>query len=156
MNSSVNILVGLVVLVWLLSRQVQKRLVQQDRKPAVLLILLVLGALQLTTLFKDSRPDATVIVLVVVSLAIAAGFGVVRAYTVKLWRADGQLWRQGTWVTLVLWIAAIGIHFGMDFVIDGASGTKGIGSASILLYLAVSLGAQRLVVQSRASRLIRA
>jgi hypothetical protein len=37
-------------------------------------------------------------------------------------------------------------------VIDANSPVKGLGNASILLYLAVTLGAQRLVVQQRANR----
>lgn len=154
MSSSVNIILGLVVLVWLLARQVQKRLVREDRKPTILLILLILGAVQLATFFKADPATPSVILLLVASLVIAAIFGVIRAYTVRLWRADGGLWRQGTVVTVALWIAAIAVHIGLDFVIDGTGDVKGISGASILLYLAVSLGAQRFVVQSRANHLV--
>ncbi|WP_328605867.1 hypothetical protein OG943_38690 [Amycolatopsis sp. NBC_00345] len=152
MNNSVNIVIGLVVLAWLLSRQVQKRLVREDRKPTVVLILGVLGVVSLAAFFKGGSPSGTAIALLAGSLLVAVLFGVVRAYTVRLWRADGQLWRQGTWLTVVLWIAAIAIHLGLDFVIDANSPVKGLGNASILLYLAVTLGAQRLVVQQRANR----
>ena len=150
-DSSANILIGLVVLAWLLWRQTQKRLVREDRKPTVLLILLVLGVVQLSTYLKTASTSATVILLLVGSLVLAAGFGVVRAYSVKLWRQDGQLWRQGTWLTIVLWVVGIGVHIGLDVLFD--SSAKGLSGASILLYLAVSLGVQRLVVQSRATRL---
>ena len=152
MNSSVNILVGLVVLAWLLWRQTQKRPVREDRKPTVLLILLVLGVLQLSTYFKSASSSGLVVGLLVGSLVLAAGFGVVRGYTVRLWRQDGQLFRQGTWLTIVLWVVAIGVHIGLDLLIDGNA--KGLSGASILLYLAVSLGAQRLVVQSRANHAV--
>ena len=154
MNYAVNIVIGLVVLAWLLSRQVQKRLVKEDRKPTVLLILLVLGIVQLASYFKSAASDNAVVLLLIGSLVLAAGFGVVRAYTVRLWRADGQLWRQGTWLTVVLWLVAIGSHIGLDFVIEGAGEAKGLSSASILLYLAVTLGAQRAIVQSRANRVV--
>lgn len=151
MDSSVNIIIGLVVLAWVLWRQTQRRLVREDRKPTVLLVLLVLGVLALGAYFKSAPATGFAIALLAGSLVLAAGFGVVRGYTVRLWRQDEQLWRQGTWLTIVLWLVAIGSHIGLDVLIDG--GAKGLGSASILLYLAVSLGAQRLVVQSRATRL---
>ena len=48
-------------------------------------------------------------------------------------------------------LVAIGVHIGLDALFDGT--VKGLGAGSILLYLAVSLGVQRLVVQSRADRL---
>jgi uncharacterized membrane protein len=103
-NSSADIVVGLVVLAWLLWRQTQKRPVREDRKPTVLLILLVLGVVALSTYFKTAPATGLAIALLVGSL------------------------------------------------VDG--GAKGLGSASILLYLAVSLGAQRLVVQSRANHAV--
>jgi hypothetical protein len=152
-NSSVNVLIGLVVVAWILWRQTQKRPVREDRKPTVLLILLVLGVLQLSTYFKTASSTVPVIGLLVGSLVLAAGFGVVRGYTVRLWRQDGQLFRQGTWLTIVLWLAGIGVHIGFDALVD--SSAKGLGTASILLYLAVSLGTQRLVVQSRANHAVR-
>lgn len=151
MSTSANIVFGLAVLAWLLWRQLQKRLVREDRRPVVLLVLLVLGILQLSTYLKTASTSVTVILLLVASLVLAAGFGVVRALSVRLWRQDGQLWRQGTWITAGLWLVAIGVHIGLDALFDGT--VKGLGAGSILLYLAVSLGVQRLVVQSRADRL---
>jgi hypothetical protein len=155
--NAANLVIGLVVLVWLLSRQVQKRLVREDRRPTVMLVLLVVGVIQLANFFKGGvSATTTVILLLVASFVLAAVFGVIRAYTVRLWRVDGQLWRQGTWVTLVLWVVAIGIHLGLDYAIDGVGAAKGLSSASILLYLAVTLGVQRLVVQSRANHVVHA
>ncbi|MCR6489759.1 hypothetical protein M8542_43805 [Amycolatopsis sp. OK19-0408] len=151
MSSSANILIGLAVLAWLVLRQTQRRLVREDRRPVVLLVLLVLGVFQLATYLKLVPVSATVIVLVVASLVLAAGFGFVRALSVRVWRQDGQLWRQGGWLTVALWLVAVGVHIGLDLLFDGAA--KGLGTGSILLYLAVSLGVQRFVVLSRANRL---
>jgi hypothetical protein len=155
-NIGVNIVIGLAVLVWILLRQVQQRSVREDRKPTALLILLVLGVLQLTTFFKGNAATTTVVLPLVLSFVLAAVFGVIRAYTVRLWRADGQLWRQGTWLTVVLWLVAIGLHIGLDYAIDGTGAAKGLSSASLMLYIAVSFGAQRLVVQSRAAHVVHA
>ncbi len=156
MNYAVNIVIGLAVLAWLLARQIQARLVREDRKPTVLLILLVLGVVQVSTFFTSAPSNSGVVLLLAASLVLAGIFGVVRGYTVRLWRAEGQLWRQGTWLTITLWLVAIGSHVGLDFLLEDAGAAKGLSGASILLYLAVSLGAQRLIVQSRANNVVHA
>jgi hypothetical protein len=93
--------------------------------------------------------------LIAFGLVLAAGFGAWRALTVKVWRSgDGSAWRQGTAATAGLWIAAIATHIVIDVIIGQTDkGAAGVASASILLYLAVSLGAQREVLRARAARL---
>jgi hypothetical protein len=150
-NSSVNIVAGLAVLALLVWRQTRKRPVREDSRPVVLVVLLVLGVLQLTTYLKGVTASASVIALLVATLLLGAGFGAVRAWSVRLWREDGQLWRQGNWLTVALWAAGFAVHIGLDALFDGVA--HGLGAGSILLYLAVSLGVQRLFVQSRAARL---
>jgi hypothetical protein len=81
---------------------------------------------------------------------LALVFGVLRALTTRIWQQDGSAWSQGNWLTAVLWIAALGAHLGYDALLDHHHGTAGLGEATVLLYLAVSLGAQRLVVMQRA------
>ena len=151
MNTSANVVVGLAVLALLLWRQTRKRPVREDRRPVVLVVLLVLGILQLSTYLKIVSATTSVIVLLVTTLLLGAGFGAVRAWSVRLWREDGQLWRQGNWLTVALWLAGFAVHIGLDALFDGVA--HGLGAGSILLYLAVSLGVQRLFVLSRATRL---
>lgn len=151
MNSTVNVVVGLAVLALLVWRQTRKRSVREDQRPVVLVVLLVLGILQLSTYLKGVPVSAAVIALLAATLLLGAGFGVVRAWSVRIWREDGQLWRQGNWLTAVLWLAGVAVHIGLDALFDGVA--HGLGTGSILLYLAVSLGVQRLFVQSRATRL---
>jgi hypothetical protein len=150
-NSSVNVVAGIAVLALLLWRQTRKRSVREERRPVILVVLLVLGILQLSTYLKVVPASASVIALLAATLLLGAGFGAVRAWSVRIWREDGQLWRQGTWLTAALWLAGFGVHIGLDALFDGVA--HGLGAGSILLYLAVSLGVQRLFVQSRATRL---
>jgi len=85
---------------------------------------------------------------------LAAVFGVLRAGTVRIWSQDGQVWSKGNWLTAGLWIVAIAVHLGYDALVARGHGTGGdVGTATIVLYLAVSLGVQRLVSQYRASRM---
>jgi len=87
------------------------------------------------------------------SLVIAAVFGAMRAATVRVWVDGGQAWRQGNWLTALLWIASLGVHLGYDYLVDGKGSQAGLGSASLLLYLGVTLTIQRLILQARAQRI---
>ena len=72
----------------------------------------------------------------------AAGLGAVRALTVRLWRSGGVVLRQGTWVTMVLWVVGAGVH-----ALVGA--LANISDSTLLIYLGVTLAAQQLVLQAR-------
>jgi hypothetical protein len=138
---------------WILVRQVQKRSVKEDSRPIAYLVLAVVGVVEVADFVKSHPVNSEAILLTVASLAIAAVFGLIRAYTVRLWREDGQLFRQGNAVTIALWIVGIGIHFGGDALID--SSAKGLSTTTIMLYLAISLGVQQVVVKARAGQLSR-
>jgi hypothetical protein len=52
-----------------------------------------------------------------------------------------------------LWIASLAAHLGYDILFAHGPGARGLGTATIVLYLAVSLGFQRALVLQRAHRL---
>lgn len=115
-------------------------------------IALILGALGLTVqYFKGRHIDAVIIAEIGVSLILAAAFGLARASTVRLSYREGQWWSQGTWLTAVLWIVSVAAHLGFDYVVAGHN-RNGFGSATLLLYLAVTFSMQRLLVQARVQR----
>jgi hypothetical protein len=87
------------------------------------------------------------------SLVLAAAFGGIRAATVRVWIKDGVAWSQGNWLTAVLWIIALAAHLGYDYLVAPGHGNKSVGASTALLYVAFSLGIQRVVVQFRARRL---
>jgi hypothetical protein len=149
MNNVTSIGIGLLILLLILFRQVQKRSVKEDSRPVLLLVLVVIGVVQLGQFLSAHPVNTTGVLMLVASLVAAAVFGVVRAYTVRLWREGGVLYRQGNWLTVLLWLVAIGVHFGADVLIDHSGSAKGLSSAAITLYIAVSFGVQRLVVASR-------
>jgi hypothetical protein len=66
---------------------------------------------------------------------------------------DGQPWAQANVVTAALWVLALGAHLGYDYLVGQHKDIGSIGTATVVLYLAVSLGVQRLIVASRAQRL---
>jgi hypothetical protein len=83
----------------------------------------------------------------------AAVFGVLRAATVRVWLQGDQPWTKGNWLTAVLWVLALAAHLGYDALVTPGRGSSGLGAATVILYLAVSLGIQRGLTQVRANRL---
>jgi hypothetical protein len=55
-------------------------------------------------------------------------------------------------VTVVLWLVALGLHLGYDALVTRGS-DAGFGDASLMLYFAVSIAAQRAVLTARARQL---
>ena len=149
-----EIVIGVAVVLLLLARQVQKRSVREDSRPIIFLVLAVVGLFEAGQFVKAHPVGSEAILLTVGSLVLAAVFGVLRAFTVRLWREDGKLYRQGNVLTIVLWLVSIGTHFGVDALIDGSA--KGLSTSTLLLYLAVTLGVQQIVVRYRATQLSRA
>jgi hypothetical protein len=153
-----NIVIGLLVLVIILRRQLRARPVNADRPATIFFILGIVGIAQIVDAWRDHAPVSGGITLLALSLVVAAGFGVWRATSVRLWRDGGQLWQQGTPLTITLWVLAIGVHLGVDVlghVIEPAHSAAATSvtdtlSASILAYIAVSFGVQRVVVGRRA------
>ena len=165
-----SIVIDLVALAWLLTRQVRARPLKQSYTlPLILAVVglfefgafLMGGGQQFASFLKGHRsfatiPDArTVLLAVAGSLVLAIVTGAIRAPTVRLWWQDGQYWRKGTWVTLTLWIVSLGAHLGYDALIAHGTGKAAIGDSTVLLFFAVSLTAQRVILTSRARRIPR-
>jgi len=146
----VDLLIGVAVLALVLYRQLQKRPVRDN--PRLPLILLVIGVIELAKFLQHGHHGTGVIIALGGSLVIAAVFGAIRAATVHVWVDGGRAWRQGNWLTAVLWIVSLGVHLGYDYLVDGKN-SAGLGTASLLLYLGVTFTIQRLILQARAQRI---
>jgi len=117
------------------------------------LILAVLGVIELSQFLRHDHHTATVLAALAGSLVLAAITGAIRAMTVRVWFDGGQALRQGTWITALLWIVSLGLHLGYDYLVDGKGSQAGLGSASLVLYFAVTYTIQRLILQARSQRL---
>ncbi|MEU3355230.1 hypothetical protein [Streptomyces sp. NPDC037389] len=145
--------VGLVVVRQLRTRPVRR--VGSLVAPVVFGVLGVAGiAFGVASVVKDHPLTALPVALLVVSLAVAAGSGAIRARTVRVWRdPEGAVLRKGTAATTGLWLASVGAHFGLGLWIDHAAGAGLLGTASLYAYLAIGLGTQNLLVRGRAATL---
>jgi hypothetical protein len=147
----VSIVVGVAVAALLVVRQLRAQPVSANlRLP---LILGIIGLIELTNYLQKNHLGTTAIVALAGSLVLAAVLGTARAATVHLWLQDGQPWRQGTWLTGVLWVVSLATHFGLAYLIDPRAPDGGVAGASILLYVAVTYTVQRLIVLARARRI---
>ncbi len=155
MNSQtlLSLVIGVAVLGLLIFRNLRARPVRQANQ-RLYLILGVIGVIQtIEYLGNHHVPATTATAALAGSLVLAAVFGAIRAATVRVWMKDGQPWTQGNVLTAVLWIIALGAHLGYDAVLGTHKDIGGLGDATVLLYLVVSLAVQRMIVLARAARL---
>lgn len=145
------LVIGVVVLGLLVYRQLVARPVGQNQR--ILLILLVIGAVETAQYLGRGHVGAAAMVALLGSLVLAAVFGAARAATVRIWLQDGRAWSKGNLVTALLWVAALGAHLGYDYLVGLHKDIGSLGNATIVLYLAVSLAVQRVIVGIRAQRL---
>jgi hypothetical protein len=146
-----DLVIGLVVLGLLVFRQLQSRPVRANQR--LLLILLVVGLVETSSGLQRVHTGPATVAALAGSLVLAATFGAVRAFTVRIWMQDGQPWMRGGLLTAVLWIAALAAHLGYDYLVGQDTSMAQLGTATLLLYLVASLGVQRLVVAYRVKRL---
>jgi hypothetical protein len=147
------LLIGVAVLGLLIYRNLVARPVRQANQ-RVYLILGIFGIYETVQyLGKNHVETAIAVAALAGSLVLAAVFGAIRALTVRVWMKDGQPWSQGNVLTAVLWIVALGAHLGYDALLGSHKDVSGLGNATVLLYLVVSLAVQRFIVVARAGRL---
>ena len=78
--------------------------------------------------------------------------GAIRALTVQVWASNNWIVRQGTWLTMGLWVLSLALHFvsgvGAKYV-----GAGNLEASSFLLYLGVTYAVQNYVIHRRAAPL---
>ena len=151
-TTGVDVLIDVAILAFILYRQLQVRPVRGNMR--LPMILGVIGVIELSQFLNHGHHGAAVIAALAGSLVLAAITAAIRAATVHVWIDAGQALRQGTSITAVLWIVSLGLHLGYDYLLEGkGSSMAGLGSASLVLYFAVTYAIQRLILQARALRI---
>ena len=148
-----DIILGLAVLALLIYRQLFAHQVNAAAL-RLFVILVIIGVLQTYQFLSKNHAHPLTIAAIAGSVLLAAIFGWLRARTVRVWLGDdGQAWSKGNWLTAVLWVVSLAAHLGYDILVAHGPAARGLGTATIVLYLAVSLGFQRVLVLQRAHRL---
>jgi hypothetical protein len=145
------LIIGIAVLGLMIYRNLRARPVRGANQ-RLYLILGVIGLVE-TVQYLGKHHAGTAGVAALAGSLVAAVFAVLRAATVRVWMKDGQPWSQGNVLTAVLWIVALAAHLGYDYLLSSHKDISGLGDATVLLYLVVSLAVQRAIVQYRAAKL---
>lgn len=148
MNSETALLIDLAVFALLVYRQLKIRPLGDGRFTVVLL---VLGMVEFVSYTGQHRVSGVLLMYLMASLVASVLLGAARAVTVRIWRHDGQVLRQGTWLTALLWLVSAGGHVLAGMLLHG--GEAAAASATILLFLGATLGVQQLVLRVRAATL---
>lgn len=149
MNTLVYLVVGVAVLGLLICRNLRAQPVRQVSQ-RLFLILGVVGVIETYQYLDKHHGGTAAIAALLGSLVLAAAFGVIRALTVRVWMKDGQPWSQGSIPTAALWVLAPAAHLGYDALLNTHKDLTGLGEATVVLSLVVSLAVQRLIVTARA------
>ncbi|WP_067129827.1 hypothetical protein [Microtetraspora malaysiensis] len=102
----------------------------------------------------DIRHPALGVLMLIVELAVAVGFGFLRAATVRVWRDEaGVTWSRGTCWTAAAWLASLASRVALL----GAGYALGLSPAptSVLLFVGLTIAVQSVVVTLRARTLPR-
>jgi len=146
---------GVLLLVWILFRQMAVRPAPRVLRIQIPAVIGVIGIFELISYSNAHHHiDPSAWLWVVATLVIGAvGFGILRGLTVHVWTTDHWVLRQGTSVTMVLWIVSLAVHLGGDVLASHVEEGGGLVAASFLLYLGLTLGVQNAVVHRRAQPL---
>jgi hypothetical protein len=145
-----TIALDVLVAAYILSRQRRIRPVPRVlslRFPVILGIIGLINLLGYTNTHHHITSGDYLFVLATLVVG-AVGLGAIRGTTVKIWTSNNWVFRQGTWLTMGLWVLSLALHF-----VSGA-GAKNVGAgnleaSSFLLYLAVTYGVQNYVIHRR-------
>ena len=111
----------------------------------------IYGVVLLTDTSEHHTLNITSAVLLVLSALASIGFGVIRGRTIELFERSGELWERASWTTIGLGWGGLLATRVVLIAVAAAIGAKVAASpTSIPVMLAITLGAQMLVVRERA------
>jgi hypothetical protein len=145
-----SITLGVLFALYVLSRQRRIRPVPRLLSLRFPIVVGVIGLIDVLSYTDTHHPSHGAYLWVLATFVVGALLlGAVRALTVKVWTSHNWVVRQGTWLTLGLWVLSFALHFVSG---TGArdAGAGNLEEASFLLYLALTYGVQNYIVHRRA------
>ncbi len=140
-----TVALDVLIALYILSRQRRIRVVPHVLSLRFPIVVGVLGLINLLSFSDTHHPSRSNYFWVLATLVVGALLlGAVRALTVRIWTSNSWIVRQGTWLTMALWVLSLALHF-----VAGA-GAGNLEASSFLLYLGVTYGVQNYVVHRRA------
>ncbi|GFH40664.1 hypothetical protein [Pseudolactococcus insecticola] len=157
----VNVIIALFTIGFILSRQIRKIEVENEWKAQ--LILLIIGVIELAGVAKVTGVGANLYLNNPVLdgaiiggwlIAIVMAFVRVPVYTVTI--ENGKVWRQGGAKSLALWAVTIALHVGYTLLMGhfNIPYLDDVATPSLMVFMALSLGMQKLLVLRRAKKMM--
>lgn len=148
MSAVIGILVGLLVLVLVIGRQVTGSLVTQRSLALMPGILLVVGVLSAWPALSGASGGE--ITFVAVDCVVLIGLGLARGASIRLARHEEGLWQKGTVATLLLWLVTIALRVGATFAATALWPEGKLSHATLALTVGLTIAAQNAVIYRRA------
>ena len=148
MSAVIGILVGLLVLVRVIGRQVTGSLVSQRSLVLMPAILLVLGVFSLSSALDGASTGE--LAFLGLDAVVLIGLGLARGASVRLERRDEGLWQKGTAVTLAIWLLTIALRVGAAFASAALWPDGKLGHATLALTIGLTIAAQNAMIYRRA------
>ncbi|HEY3514221.1 hypothetical protein [Kribbella sp. NPDC051137] len=148
MSALIGILIGVLVLVRVIGRQVTGSLITSKSLFLMPVILLGVGVLSLASVVHTAT--AGELGFLVLEGVVLLGLGVARGTSIRLSPTDRGLFQKGTAATLVLWLVTIAFRVGTTFAAAALWPHNTFGQASIALTVGLTIGAQNAMVYRRA------
>jgi hypothetical protein len=148
-KDAIYVLGGLAVVAFFIVRQ---RRSSRFRERSLLfpVALGIYGVVLLTDTTEHHALTVASALLLVLSAAASIGFGVIRGRTIELIVRSGELWERASWTTIGVGWGGLLLARVTLIGLAAAIGAKVAASpASIPLMLAVTIGAQMIVVRKR-------
>lgn len=143
-----QILIAVLVLGWIVYRQVVGQFASRTKLTWLPLILIALGVYTVVQTHPTVTAVGTAVIGAELVLTIALGW--IRGRAVGLETRDGFLYMRGGAPTLVLWAISIGMRVGIELWAHQIGGaTAALATTTIALSFGLSLGVQGLVLRHR-------
>jgi hypothetical protein len=135
--------VGALVLIPVLMRQIRAVPVPRAYVPRLPIVLGVIGLFAMSTYAGDHHVTSTDWTWVLGTLAGAVVLGGLRGLSTRVWDTNGWVVRQANLVTMALWLVTLVLQFAGD-------AAAGLVGASFLIFLGLTMATQRYVEFRRA------
>ena len=143
-----TIALDILIAFYVLRRQRRIRIVPRLLSLRFPIVLGVIGLIDLLGYSANHHVTGGDYAWVLATLVVGALIlGAIRAFTVRIWTSNEWVVRQGTWVTMGLWVLSLALHFVSD-VGAAHNGAGNFEASSFLLYLAVTYAVQTYVVHA--------
>jgi hypothetical protein len=144
---ALNVALVLALVVFILYRQTIARPLSARGiwvLPAILAIVALIGISNV----NKGLLSVTAVTYLGIDVVSSLALGALRGCFMRVFERDGVMWRQGNAITVILWIAAIGIRIVLGYFASRA-GVGNVSVAGLELALAAALLGQNAVVALR-------